>query len=439
MLTAKTLLNKEEKLAVVGLGYVGLPLAVAFSEKVQVIGFDIDTEKIRRYKSGIDPTGQVGAQALSCTTVTFTDDETRLREAGFLIVAVPTPADKNNLPDFSPLEGACRVVGRNLRRDAVVMFESTVSPGATEDICIPILEAISGLSCGADFYVGYSPERINPGDHVHRLDNIPKIVSGIDRATAQRAAEVYQIVVKAGIHIAGSIKVAETAKLAENSQRDVNIAFMNELAITLDRMNIRTSEVLDAMNTKWNALGFHPGLVGGHCISVDPYYLIQKAQEVRGCAQLVEMSRKTNSQMGYYTADVVIRQMIKAGHLVKGAKVYIMGISYKEDCPDLRNTMIPGIAERLKEYDVDVFVSDPVVDRDEVFRNFGIRLVDMADISDADCMVFAVAHQAFKNYSAESLTGLYRNAAGIPKVLIDLNSMFSEEEMLKNDFLYWSL
>ncbi|KAF5052461.1 UDP-N-acetyl-D-glucosamine 6-dehydrogenase [anaerobic digester metagenome] len=439
MLTAERLLNKKEKLAVVGLGYVGLPLAVAFAEKIQVIGYDIDAGKIRRYRSGIDPTNEVGAEALGRTTVDFTDDETCLRQAGFLIVAVPTPVDKNNLPDLSPLEGACRTVGRNLRRGAVVMFESTVYPGATEDICIPILEAASGLACGSGFYVGYSPERINPGDRIHRLDNIPKIVSGIDRATAVRAAAVYEIVVKAGIHIAGSIKVAEAAKLAENAQRDVNIAFMNELAMTLDRMNVRTADVLKAMNTKWNALGFRPGLVGGHCISVDPYYLIQKAQEVHGQAQLVQISRRTNSRMGYYTAEIIIRQLIKAGYLVKGAKVYIMGISYKENCPDLRNTMVPDIAAGLREYGVSVFVSDPVVDKDEVFCSLGFRLVDAGDIRDADCVVFAVAHRAFRGLSPVALEGMYRDTGDGPKVLIDMNGLFSEEELTEKNFLYWSL
>ncbi|WMJ84825.1 nucleotide sugar dehydrogenase [Oscillospiraceae bacterium LTW-04] len=439
MLTAEKLLNKEEKLAVVGLGYVGLPLAVAFAEKVLVIGFDINKEKIQRYRSGVDPTNEVGSKALECSTVEFTDDETSLKQAGFLIVAVPTPVDKNNIPDLSPLKDACRVVGRNLRRGTVVMFESTVYPGTTEDICVPILEETSGLSCGVDFYVGYSPERINPGDCVHRLDNIPKIVSGMDRTTAVLAASVYEIVVKAGIHIVSSIKVAETAKLAENVQRDVNIAFMNELAVTLDRMNIRTADVLGAMNTKWNALGFRPGLVGGHCISVDPYYLIQKAQEVHGRSQLVQISRKTNSKMGFFTADVIIRQLIKAGHLVKGAKVYIMGVSYKENCPDLRNTMIPDIIIRLQEYGVNVFVSDPVVDKDEVFCSLGIHLVDVKNIRDADCMVFAVAHRTFKSLSPEVLAGMFRDIEETPKVLIDLNSIFSEEELRKEEFLYWSL
>lgn len=439
MLTADKLLNKQEKLAVVGLGYVGLPLAVAFAEKIQVIGFDINTNKIERYRNGIDPTNEVGSQTLRHTMVEFTDDEKRLQESGFLIVAVPTPVNQNNLPDLSPLEGACRVVGRNLREGAVVIFESTVYPGTTEDICIPILEETSGLECGSEFFVGYSPERINPGDHVHRLDNIPKIVSGIDRETAMLAASIYEIVVMAGIHIASSIKVAETAKLAENAQRDVNIAFMNELSITLDRMNIRTADVISAMNTKWNALGFRPGLVGGHCISVDPYYLIQKAEEVHGRSQLVQISRKTNSNMGYYTSDVIIRQLIKSGNLVKDAKVYIMGISYKENCPDIRNTMVPDIVARLKEYEVCVCVSDPVVDKDEVLHSLGICLVDGIDIHDADCVVFAVAHQEFRNLSIESLENMYRNQQGKPKVIIDITSMFSQEELIKRDFLYWSL
>lgn len=439
MSTAERLLSKKEKLAVVGLGYVGLPLAVAFAEKTDVIGFDINTEKIKRYQSGIDPTNEVGPQALSRTAVAFTDDETRLREAIFLIVAVPTPVDHNNFPDLSPLEGACRIVGRNLRRGAVVIFESTVYPGTTEDICIPILEQSSGLRCGTDFWVGYSPERINPADRAHRLSTIPKIVSGIDRETAQNAAGVYEIVVRAGIHIAGSIKVAEMAKLAENAQRDVNIAFMNELAITLDRMDIRTVEVLEAMNTKWNALGFRPGLVGGHCISVDPYYLIQKAQEVHGCARLVRMSRETNSGMGHYIADVIIRQLIKANRLIGGSRVYILGISYKEDCPDLRNTMIPDIAARLREYDIEAYIADPVVDKNEVLRSLGIRLVDMSEIRDADCIVLAVAHQEFKRLPLEALAALYRGAEGARRVLVDINSAYLKQAPQDERFLYWSL
>lgn len=435
---AEKLRNKEETLAVVGLGYVGLPLATAFAQKVRVIGYDVNAAKIQRYRSGIDPTNEVGDEALRRSTVEFTADERRLQEAVFLIVAVPTPVDKSNLPDLSLLEGACRIIGRNLKKGAVVMFESTVYPGTTEEICIPILEDTSGMVCGSDFYVGYSPERVNPGDRVHRLENIPKIVAATDAATAAEAAEVYQIVVHAGIHLTG-IKVAETAKLAENAQRDVNIAFMNELSITLDRMGIRTADVVKAMNTKWNALGFRPGLVGGHCISVDPYYLIQKAEEVHGRSNLVQSSRKINNEMGYYAADVVIRKLIAANKLVKGSKVYIMGISYKENCPDIRNTMVPDIAARLREYGVEVQVSDPVVDKAEVARSLGIDLVDAKGIIDADCLVFAVSHQEFRELSLEVIDGMYRSVLGEEKVLIDITSMYDKNQMTQKGFLYWSL
>lgn len=439
MSIAERLLKKEEALAVVGLGYVGLPLAVAFAKKISVIGFDVNASKVQRYLDGFDPTNEVGDQALRSSTITFTTEEAKLRDALFLIVAVPTPVDKNNFPDLTPVESACSIIGRNLRKGAIVMFESTVYPGTTEEICVPILEKTSGLTCGTDFYVGYSPERINPGDRVHRLDNIPKLVSGMDQATAAEAAGVYEIVVDAGAKIVSSIKVAETAKLAENAQRDVNIAFMNELAITLDRMGIRTADVIEAMNTKWNALGFRPGLVGGHCISVDPYYLIHKAEEVKGRSDLVQSSRKINNSMSYFVADIVIRQLIHAGKLVKGSRVFIMGVTYKENCPDTRNTMVPGIAARLREYGVEVQVTDPVVNPEEVAHNFGIKLVAIEDVREADCIVFAVAHQDFRTLTLDRLRAMYRHTPNDQQVLIDIPSMFSKELLEQSDFLYWSM
>ncbi len=435
---AEKLLSGKEKLAVLGLGYVGLPLAVAFAKKVPVIGFDLDAAKIQRYREGNDPTNEVGDEALRNTAMRFTAEEGVLQEALFFIVAVPTPVDKNDLPDLSAIEGACGSIGRNLRKGAIVMFESTVYPGATEDICIPILEKASGFTCGVDFFVGYSPERVNPGDKIHRLENIIKLVSGMDRATALEAAAVYEIIMTA-VKVVGSIKVAEAAKLAENTQRDVNIAFMNELSMTLSRMDISTKDVIDAMNTKWNALGFHPGLVGGHCISVDPYYLIYKAEQVKGASQLVQSSRKINNGMSHYAADMIIRQLIKGGKLVKGAKVYIMGITYKANCPDIRNTMVPGIADRLREYGVEVRLSDPVADKEGVAGDLGIDLVESEDIDNADCLVFAVAHRGFYNLSAAALRAMYRSQNQEPYILIDLPGMFGKEEMEERGFLYWSM
>lgn len=439
MSIAEKLLNGEEKLAVLGLGYVGLPLAVTFAKKIPVIGFDLNAEKIQRYREGIDPTNEVGNEALRNTAMRFTVEEEALREALFFIVAVPTPIDKNNLPDLSAMEKACGSIGRNLRQGAIVMFESTVYPGTTEDICIPILEKISGYTCGVDFFVGYSPERVNPGDKVHRLDNIVKLVAGMDRATALEAAAVYEIIMTAGVKVVSGIKVAEVAKLAENTQRDVNIAFMNELSMTLSRMDISTKDVIDAMNTKWNALGFRPGLVGGHCISVDPYYLIYKAEEVKGASQLVQSSRKINNGMSRYAADMVIRQLIKGGRLVKGAKVYIMGITYKANCPDTRNTMVPGIAERLREYGVEVRLFDPVADKEGVAKELGIDLVEGEAIGNGDCLVFAVAHQEFASLSTAALQAMYRNPGQGPYILIDIPGMFDKEEMEEQGFLYWSM
>ena len=344
------IVKKEEKIAVIGLGYVGMPIAVAFAKKVDVIGFDLNTKKIDLYKSGIDPTNEVGDDEIKRTTVDFTSDETKLREAKFHIVAVPTPINSDKTPDLSPVEGASKIVGRNLTKGSIVVYESTVYPGVTEDICIPILEKESGLKCGVDFKIGYSPERINPGDKVHRLENIIKIVSGMDEESLDEIAKVYELVIEVGVHKAGSIKVAEAAKVVENSQRDINIAFMNELAMVFDRMGIDTKEVIEAMNTKWNALGFTPGLVGGHCIGVDPYYFVYEAEKLGYHSQIILSGRKINDGMGKFVADAIIKKLILANKVVRQAKVVILGVTFKENTPDTRNSKVVDIIDNLREY-----------------------------------------------------------------------------------------
>src|SRR5690554_2458082 len=417
------IVNGKEKIAVIGLGYVGMPIAIAFAKKADVIGFDINEEKIKLYKSGVDPTYEVGDEAIKQTTAFFTSDETRLREAKFHIVAVPTPINSDKTPDLTPVEGASTIVGRNLTKGSIVVYESTVYPGVTEDVCIPILEIESGLKCGIDFKVGYSPERINPGDIVHRLENIVKIVSGTDTEALEEIAKVYELIVEAGVYKAGSIKVAEAAKVVENSQRDINIAFMNELSMVFDRMGIDTKEVIEAMNTKWNALGFYPGLVGGHCIGVDPYYFIYQAEKLGYHSQIILSGRKINDGMGEFVADATIKQLILAGKTVNKAKVAILGITFKENCPDTRNTRVVDVIKRLNEYDIYPIVSDPLAEKSEVMDEYNIGLIDFSEINNVDCLIFAVAHDQYKKLSFEQVDELFTKD-GTDKVLIDVKSIF---------------
>src|SRR5690554_3196476 len=351
---------KDLVISLVGLGYVGMPIAVSFARKVPVIGFDINETKIEQYKAGYDPTKEVGDHVIKNTTVEFTNDKEDLRKANFHIVAVPTPLRENKIPNLKPLEFASETVGSILKKGDYVVYESTVFPGVTEDLCIPILEERSGLKCGIDFKVGYSPERINPGDKVHRLENIIKIVSAIDTETLEEIAKTYELIIEAGVHKASSIKVAEAAKVVENSQRDINIAFMNELAMVFDRMGIDTKEVIEAMNTKWNALGFYPGLVGGHCIGVDPYYFIYQAEKLGYHSQIILAGRKINDGMGEFVADAIIKKLVLANKVVKKAKIVIFGITFKENCPDTRNSKVIDIIKRLKEYGIEPVVVDPV-------------------------------------------------------------------------------
>lgn len=433
------ILNRTEKIAVIGLGYVGMPIAVAFAKKVGVIGFDLNKKKIDLYKSGIDPTNEVGDEDIKKTTVEFTADETKLKEAKFHIVAVPTPINSDKTPDLSPVEGASRIVGRNLSKGSIVVYESTVYPGVTEDICIPILEDESGLKCGIDFKIGYSPERINPGDKVHRLENIIKIVSGMDDESLDEIAKIYELVIEVGVHRAGSIKVAEAAKVVENSQRDINIAFMNELAMVFDRMGIDTKEVVEAMNTKWNALGFTPGLVGGHCIGVDPYYFVYEAEKLGYHSQIILSGRKINDGMGKFVADAIIKKLILANKVVRQAKVVILGITFKENTPDTRNSKVVDIIESIKEYGIEPIVVDPEADVDEAKYEYDIDLVDINNVDDADCLVLAVAHESFKQMRWDDIDRLFGDFDNKNKVLIDVKSILDRKVIEEKGYSYWRL
>lgn len=433
------ILNGEEKISLVGLGYVGMPIAVAFSKKAKVVGFDLNKAKIDLYKSGVDPTNEVGNAAIKACSVEFTADEAKLREAKFHIVAVPTPVNDDHTPDLTPVEGASEIVGRNLTKGSVVVYESTVYPGVTEDICIPILERESGLKCGVDFKIGYSPERINPGDKVHRLETITKIVSGMDEETLDTVAKVYELVVEAGVHRAQSIKVAEAAKVIENSQRDINIAFMNELSIIFNKMGIDTQAVLKAAGTKWNFLNFYPGLVGGHCIGVDPYYLTYKAEELGYHSQIILAGRRINDDMGKYVAENVVKNLIKADASIKNAKVAILGFTFKENCPDTRNTKIIDIYNELKEYGITPVIADPAADADEAKRLYGIEFVDMHSIKNCDAVILAVAHEQFQNISMADLDKLFKAVSNERKVLIDIKGLLDRAKYTEAGYNYWRL
>lgn len=434
------LVDKKVKLALVGLGYVGMPIAVAFAKKVDVIGFDMNSAKIARYRAGIDPTEEVGDEAVKESGVDFTDDEKRLREARFIIVAVPTPVNQDKTPDLTPVEGASHTVGRNLQKGSVVVYESTVYPGVTEDICIPILEQESGLKCGTDFKIGYSPERINPGDKVHRLENIKKIVSGMDAQALDTIASVYELVIKAGVHRAGSIKVAEAAKVVENSQRDINIAFINELAMAFDRMGIDTSEVIDAMNTKWNALGFRPGLVGGHCIGVDPYYFVYEAEKLGYHSQIISSGRRVNDDMPQFVAEKIIRQLVLADKKVKEARVAFLGATFKENCPDVRNSKIMEIVAALKAFGIEPLICDPMADPEEVRRTYGYELTDFGELHDLDCVVIAVAHTQYREMLLGQYDALFkRELIPAEKVIIDIKSILDKKEVESYGYSYWRL
>ena len=435
----KDLSDKKEKLSLIGLGYVGMPIAVAFAEKVNVIGFDLNAEKIALYKKGIDPTNEVGDEEIKNTSVEFTADESRLKEAKFHIVAVPTPVNQDHTPDLSPVEGASEILGRNLVKGSIVVFESTVYPGVTEDVCVPILEKYSGLKCGTDFKVGYSPERINPGDKVHRLENIRKIVSGMDKESLEEIKNVYDLVIEAGTFPVSSIKTAEAIKVVENSQRDINIAFMNELAMVFDRMGIDTSEVVDGMNTKWNALGFRPGLVGGHCIGVDPYYFTYQAEKLGYHSQIILNGRIVNDGMGAFVGKAIIKQLVLAGKAPKNAKVAVLGLTFKENCPDTRNSKVNDIIAFLGEYGITPLVADPWASASDAKREYNIDLTDISNIKDADCVVIAVAHNEFREMSLDDIDLLFKKCDNSEKVIIDVKSIIDKEKAEKLGYRYWRL
>ena len=417
------LVERKTKLSLIGLGYVGMPIAVEFAKHIEVVGFDVNEEKIRLYRKGVDPTKEVGDEAISSTGVDFTSNPERLREARFHIVAVPTPIDQDKTPDLSPVVGAATMLGRHLEWGSIVVFESTVYPGVTEDVCVPILERESGLRCGVDFKVGYSPERINPGDKVHTLTTIRKIVSGMDDESLEEIKRVYDIVIEAGTYPVSSIKTAEAIKVVENSQRDINIAFMNELAMVFDRMGIDTSEVVEGMNTKWNALGFKPGLVGGHCIGVDPYYFTYEAEKLGYHSQIILSGRRVNDAMGGFVAETAIREMVRVGLAPKSSNVVVLGITFKENCPDVRNSKVYDIVMRLKEYGVEPSVVDPWASGDEVKQVYGMQLRESGDIANADCLIVAVAHDEFKELGFERIDAFFGDKPDESKVLLDVKGI----------------
>lgn len=430
----------DEKLALVGLGYVGMPIAIAFAKKgIKVVGFDLNAKKIELYRSGVDPTKEVGDEIIKDTSVFFTSDERELQDTKFIIIAVPTPVNIDHTPDLSPVIGASEIVGRNLKKGSIVVYESTVYPGCTEDVCIPILEKESGLKLGEDFKVGYSPERINPGDKIHRLENIRKIVSGCDVEALNEIKNVYDLVIEVGTYPVSNLRTAEAVKVVENSQRDINIAFMNELAMVFDRMNIDTNEVIDGMNTKWNALGFRPGLVGGHCIGVDPYYFTYEAEKLGYHSQIILNGRIVNDSMGEFVAESAIKQMITAGQAPKKSKVAILGLTFKENCPDIRNSKVNDIIKRLREYGINPLVVDPWANEEDAKKEYSVELTDIKDVKDVDCVIVAVAHKEFRTMEIKDIKKLYREGANDTKVFIDVKGMYDIKELNDEGIIFWRL
>jgi UDP-N-acetyl-D-galactosamine dehydrogenase len=433
------IISKKKKLAVVGLGYVGLPIAAEFAKHVDVIGFDISAKKIAQLKSDIDVTGEVGSDGLKETTVEFTDDASRLSEASFIIVAVPTPVTEKHRPDLSYVESASRIIGGNMKAGAIVVYESTVYPGVTEDVCVPILVGASGLTYGVDFKVGYSPERINPADSEHRIYNITKVVSGMDEETLDTVAAVYEIIVEAGVYRAESIRVAEAAKVIENSQRDINIAFMNELSKIFHLLDIDTQAVLRAAATKWNFLDFHPGIVGGHCIGVDPYYLTYRAEQLGYDSKIILAGRRINDDMGHYIAQSFMKTIMKSDIPMRGFKVAILGLAFKENCPDIRNTKVIDIIDELREYGVEPIVADPYVDLDLALREYGIETTGISDSMNADALIVATAHTRFRNMTIDEISSLYKSNVTNPRILFDIFGLFEKEKYERAGYLYWRL
>ena len=431
---------EKDSISLIGLGYVGMPIAHAFAKKgIKVIGYDLNKAKIELYKSGVDPTREIGDEEIKNTKIFFTNDESDLKKAKFHIVAVPTPVNMDHTPDLTPVIGASRIVGRNLTPGSIVVYESTVYPGCTEDVCIPILEKESGMICGQDFKIGYSPERINPGDKMHRLENIHKIVSGMDEFSLSSIKAVYDLVIEVGTHPVSNIRTAEAVKVVENSQRDINIAFMNELAMVFDRMQIDTNEVVDAMNTKWNALGFRPGLVGGHCIGVDPYYFTYEAEKLGYHSQIILNGRIVNDHMGAYVAEAAVRKMIVAGQAPQKSRVVILGLTFKENCPDTRNSKVNDIIIHLNSYGIKPLIVDPWANADEAMREYGVVLADFDDVKDVDCVIVAVAHNEFMELTLQQIKKLYKSCADNEKVLVDVKGLYSVNDLQDSGMLWWRL
>ncbi|WP_214846264.1 nucleotide sugar dehydrogenase [Exiguobacterium sp. S90] len=428
---------KDRSIGIVGLGYVGLPVAVEFGMNKQVVGFDINESRLKELKDGVDFTNEVETEYLQQSDVVYTNEIGRLSECDFIIVAVPTPVDESKKPDLTPLLRASETVGKALKKGTIVVYESTVYPGATEEECVPVLERVSGLKCGEDFFVGYSPERINPGDKVHTFKSIIKVVSGQTPEVLDIVAEVYESVVEAGVHKAPSIKVAEAAKVIENSQRDINIAFMNELSIIFNKMNINTNDVLEAAGTKWNFLNFSPGLVGGHCIGVDPYYLTHKAEKLGYRSQIILSGRRINDDMGKYVVENLVKKLIQQDVPVKEAKVGILGFTFKENCPDTRNTKVIDIVTELNEYGINPLIADPVADQKEAEHEYGIRFVEMDNFKDLDAIIVAVSHQEFKMLNLTQIEKMFSDKG--KGILIDIKATISKEVVSKLNSTFWSL
>ena len=430
------MLSRKTSVAVIGLGYVGLPLAVEFGKKYPTIGYDLSEAKIAAYREHRDPTGEVGGEDLKAATqLEVTTTPCRLASADFLIVAVPTPVDEAHIPDFSPLVGASTTVGRHMKAGATVIYESTVYPRATEEVCIPILERESGLKWMKDFHVGYSPERVNPGDKERTITRIVKVVSGDDAATLQAVGDLYESVISAGVYRAGSIKVAEAAKVIENTQRDLNIALMNELSIIFDKLGIDTLEVLQAAGTKWNFLSFRPGLVGGHCIGVDPYYLTHKAEMLGYHPQVILAGRRINDGMGKFIAEKTLKMMVRAGSSIKGAKVNVLGLTFKENCPDLRNSRVPDIINELKSYGLEVHVHDPLAEKSEALKEYGLNLEQWDELPRAEALIVAVAHKEYSEVAEQSLLSRVRKSG----VVIDVKSSLNLPALKAQGLSCWRL
>ncbi len=427
--------SSDRIVSVVGLGYVGLPVAVAFGKIRKTVGFDINALRVAELKAGYDRTGEVEADDLLMADIVFTDAIEELAKADFHIVAVPTPVDSANQPDLTPVLKASETVGEALKKGDIVVYESTVYPGVTEEECVPILERVSGLACGSDFFVGYSPERINPGDKEHTFTKIKKVVSGQDAETLEIVAALYESVVTAGVHRASSIKVAEAAKVIENTQRDLNIALMNELALIFDRMGIDTNEVLEAAGSKWNFLKFRPGLVGGHCIGVDPYYLTHKAEKLGYIPQVILAGRRINDGMGKFVAQRTIKEMIRAGHSILGATVTVLGLTFKEDCPDLRNSKVIDIIAELRDYGVDVQVHDPLADGCDAMHEYDIELCELENLKPAAAVVAAVPHRFYRGWSAKELNRLLKENP----VVIDVKGMYDPQALAADGIRVWRL